>query len=91
MLATQPLPVSSETSNPATVEAEAERRLCKSSSFVLRNIACQFRDGVLILNGQLPSYHYKQMAQELVGQIGGVRQIENQIQVVSPDSSTWLG
>jgi osmotically-inducible protein OsmY len=91
MLETQPAPVSSETITPDQVEAEAEQRLRKSSSFVLRNVACQFRDGVLILLGQLPSYHHKQIAQELVGQIGGVRQIENQIEVISPDSSTWLG
>jgi osmotically-inducible protein OsmY len=92
MLETHSLPVSADKSVTAgQIEAEAERRLRKSSSFVLRNVACQFRDGVLVLVGQLPSYHHKQIAQELVQQIGGVRQIENQIEVVSPDSSTWLG
>ena len=91
MLETHPLPVSSELSPSQVVEAEAERRLRRSSSFVFRSVACQFREGVLVLIGQLPSFHHKQMAQELVQQIGGVRQIENQIEVVSPDSSTWLG
>jgi osmotically-inducible protein OsmY len=92
MLETHSPPISTEKSvSPAQVEAEAERRLRKSSSFVLRNVACQYREGVLVLLGQLPSYHHKQMAQELVQQIGGVRKIENQIEVVSPDSSTWLG
>jgi osmotically-inducible protein OsmY len=77
--------------NPSQIEEQAETRLRRSSSFVLRNVACHFRDGVLILRGQLPSFHHKQIAQELVQQIGGVKQIDNRIEVVSPDSSTWLG
>jgi len=49
------------------------------------------RDGVLILRGQLPSYYHKQIAQELLMQIAGVTRIENLIEVINPDSSTWLG
>jgi len=91
MLETHPPPLPPETASSSQIEEEAEKRLRKSSSFGLRNVACQFRDGVLVLQGQLPSFHHKQIAQELVQQIGGVKQIENQIVVVSPDSSTWLG
>jgi osmotically-inducible protein OsmY len=73
------------------IEAEVERRFRRSSSIVLRNVACEYRDGVLILMGQLPSFYHKQIAQELVQQITGVRQIDNRIEIIPPDSSTWLG
>lgn len=83
--APQPLPTATR------IEAEAERRLRSSSSYVLRNVACQYQDGVLLLRGQLPSYHHKQIAQELVQQVKGVERIDNRIEVIAPDSSTWLG
>lgn len=41
-------------------------------------------DGVLFLRGRLPTYHLKQLAQEAVVGLAGVRCINNQIQVETP-------
>jgi osmotically-inducible protein OsmY len=95
MLETQsslpPAPVQKAFLSTGRIEAEAQRRLRGASSFALRSVACEFHDGVLSLRGLLPSYYHKQRAQELVQQIEGVQRIENQIEVVEPDPSTWLG
>jgi osmotically-inducible protein OsmY len=50
----------------------------------LKNVSCDYRDGVLILRGCLPSYYLKQIAQEAVASLEGVERIDNQIQVVTP-------
>ena len=76
---------------PSQIEAEAEGRLRRSSSCALREVSCEFRDGVLVLRGRLPSFHHKQMAQELVHRIPGVERVDNQIEVSAADTSTWLG
>lgn len=86
-----------ETALPATpacrdrIEAEAARRLRGSSSYVMRTVACAFDEGVLRLRGQLPSFHHKQMAQELVQRIEGVERVQNEIEVGNSDPSTWIG
>jgi osmotically-inducible protein OsmY len=91
MLDTHALPTPVKENSPARIEAEAQRRLRGSSSYAMRSVVCEYRDGMLVLKGQLPSYYHKQVAQELVQQIQGVKGIENQIGVLDPDSSTWLG
>lgn len=92
MLETNTLPAqAAKPANITRIESEAERRLHGSSSFFLRKVTCEFHDGILVLRGQLPSYHHKQMAQELVFRIDGVDKIENRIDVVDADPSTWLG
>lgn len=48
------------------VAAEAAAELQRSSHAALRQIACDVRDGVLTLSGQVPSYYEKQIAQSLV-------------------------
>jgi osmotically-inducible protein OsmY len=50
----------------------------------LKSVSCDCRDGVLVLRGCLPSYYLKQVAQEVVARLEGVRRIDNQIQVVTP-------
>ena len=49
----------------------------------LKNISCEFRDGVLTLRGSLPSYYLKQVAQEAVVATEGVERVENHIEVAS--------
>lgn len=66
-----------------SVEA-AERRLRQSPYIELRRISCSVREGVLTLFGSVPSYYLKQMAQNVVGRLPGVREIENCLEVVSP-------
>jgi osmotically-inducible protein OsmY len=38
--------------------------------------------GGLVLRGRLPNFHHKQLAQETVRRLAGVRQIINKIEVV---------
>ncbi|MFO0903079.1 MAG: BON domain-containing protein [Pirellulales bacterium] len=62
---------------------EAERRLQAGPYPVLRQIGCEFCDGVLILRGAVGSFYLKQMAQTLVSRIPGVSRVENQLNVAS--------
>ena len=65
----------------------AEGCLRRNPYRTLKNVACDCRDGVLVLRGCLPSYYLKQIAQEVVAhQVKGVGRIDNQIQVVPPAS-----
>jgi osmotically-inducible protein OsmY len=60
----------------------AERQLRSSPYLALRNLGCDFHDGVLVLRGCLPTYYLKQMAQAAVSHVAGVEQVVNQIEVV---------
>ena len=68
---------------PLGVAGWAEVRLHGNGYRVLKNIACDYRDGVLTLRGRLPSYYLKQVAQETVARIAGVQRIDNQIEVLA--------
>jgi CheY-like chemotaxis protein len=70
---------------PSVTEA-AERLLRRNSYLALKNVVCEFHDGVLTLRGCLPSYHLKQVALAAVSQLEGVQRIENQIEVVPPST-----
>jgi len=48
----------------------------------VRNVSCEYRDGALVLRGQLPTFFQKQLAQEAVSRLDGVTQVVNQIEVV---------
>jgi osmotically-inducible protein OsmY len=69
----------------------AETRLRSNSYLALKNVTCDFRDGVLTLRGCLPTYYLKQMAQTAVARMEGVQRIVNEIVVVaSPGRSGIL-
>jgi hypothetical protein len=71
----------------ARVQAEAERALRCGRYPALKKLSCDYRGGVLVLRGCLPSYYLKQVAQEVVAhQVPGVSRLDNQIQVVRPAS-----
>lgn len=66
--------------------SEAVRECLRRSCYLqLRQVTCHFCENVLILRGQLPSYYFKQLAQELaletVMQLGGVEDVINHIEV----------
>ena len=65
---------------PVTVDAQ--RRIETAHHRSLRMVRCEHRDGVLVLSGQVPSYHHKQIAQECVRAVPGVQVIKNLLQVV---------
>jgi hypothetical protein len=63
--------------------AEAERALRCGMYPALGNLSCDYQGGVLVLQGCLPSYYLKQVAQEVVvHQVQGIRRLDNRIQVV---------
>jgi hypothetical protein len=70
----------------ARIRASAERRLRSNSYLALRNLSCDWHEGVLVLWGCLPTYYLKQVAQAAVAPLEGVERIENRIRVVPPAS-----
>ncbi len=65
------------------VAERAESELRRNAYVALKNIACEYHEGVLVLSGCLPTYYLKQVAQETVAHLDGVERIENRIEVVS--------
>jgi osmotically-inducible protein OsmY len=60
----------------------ARGRLCNSPYMAVRTVSCDFENGVLLLRGRLRSFYHKQLAQETVRRLAGVRQIVNETEVV---------
>ena len=65
------------------VEQAARLRLAKTGYQTLRSVECSFRDGRIVLRGEVPSYYHKQLAQESLRNAPHVTQIVNHIEVVS--------
>jgi osmotically-inducible protein OsmY len=80
-LCTSPRPAPSQ----AIVEiAEGAERVLRNNAYLaLKNVTCEYREGVLTLRGCLPTYYLKQMAQTAVAHLKGVRQVVNEIEVVA--------
>ncbi len=70
----------------ADVAERAESELRRNGYVALKNIACEYREGILTLTGCLPTYYLKQMAQEAVARLDGIGRVENRIEVVSPSN-----
>jgi osmotically-inducible protein OsmY len=68
---------------PGVVQ-RAEHQLRHNPYRALKNVRCEYREGVLTLRGCLPTSYLKQVAQTAVAQLEGVRQVVNLIQVVPP-------
>jgi hypothetical protein len=73
---------------PLDVADLAQGRLRGCPYGAVRNVACDYRDGVLVLRGRVPSYYLKQMAQAVVGRAGAVERVVNLIEVVNPVGQT---
>jgi hypothetical protein len=56
----------------------------------LRSIACSKRDGVLVLQGSVPSYYLKQVAQSLALGVNGSWPVQNEIEVVAAGDRLYL-
>jgi len=63
------------------IEEQARIRLQHSPYRAIRRVNCRFEDGVLTLEGQVPTFHYKQLAQTAVTHIDGVCRVVNEIEV----------
>ncbi len=60
----------------------AKARLKASSHPALREVACMYDNGVLVLRGRLNSFFHTQLAQETVRKVAGVERVVNQIEVI---------
>jgi hypothetical protein len=60
----------------------AKQRILHQPHLTMQRIWCEFQEGRLFLRGQVPSYYFKQLAQEAVADMDGVRQVVNEIEVV---------
>ncbi len=68
------------------IESPAERanRILQGSSYnPIRHLTCRCDGGVLTIDGDLPTYHLKQVAQTLVQEIDGIVRIDNRVQVTA--------
>jgi hypothetical protein len=72
--------------SPARIKELADRCLRSNPYLALKNVYCDYRDGILFLHGCLPTYYLKQVAQEMVARVQGVQRLQNQIEVVTPAS-----
>ena len=70
------------------IAAVADLRLKRSPYFPLRAVTCQFHEGVLILRGQVTSWHLKQLAQETVRTLKEVDVIHNAVEVARESNSS---
>lgn len=73
-------PTAKSSYEEVTIAAEYRLRSCKNRE--LGRLQCEVQDGWLIIRGQVSSYYFKQLAQELVRSLVGVDRIVNQLEVV---------
>jgi hypothetical protein len=66
------------------IERLAKIRLAKTGYRRLKTIDCSFRDGTMVLRGEVRSYYHKQLAQEALRDITHVTQLVNDIEVLYP-------
>ncbi len=65
--------------------AESARQRLRASGYLgVRALSCEHHEGVLVLRGQVSSWHQKQLAQESVRCLSGVAQIINAVDVLAP-------
>jgi len=65
----------------------AKQRICRQPRLTFQRIWCEYDGGRLLLRGQVPSFYYKQLAQEAIAGMKGVVQVVNDIEVVWPEAS----
>ena len=63
-------------------------RLRRSGYAFPAGVKCEVREGVAYLRGAVPTFHLKQIAQELASHTPGVCQVDNQLCVTRFDRSS---
>ena len=73
-------------SQRSSVERLARRRLAEKCpyAFCFNQVTFSYSQGILTLEGRLPSFYLKQMLQTLLRDLDGVTRIVNRVDVVSP-------
>ena len=70
-----------------SVAVAAQGCLRASGYFEVRILTCEHHEGVLLLRGQVSLWHHKQLAQEAVRHMPGVKAVINVVDVVAPNQS----
>lgn len=79
----KPLPASASGIAACDPPLAAAHRLLRSSVYrEVRALTCEIHEEVLILRGQVSSWHQKQVAQEIVRDVPGIRVIVNSVKVM---------
>jgi osmotically-inducible protein OsmY len=68
----------------ADIDRAAQEMLRASGYGALSAVSCTVHDDVVCLEGVLPSYYLKQVAQEIAFGVAGVRRVVNRIEVFRP-------
>jgi osmotically-inducible protein OsmY len=66
---------------PCELELRAVAALRRSGHRMLHEAGCTCSDDTIVLTGVVPSFHMKQLAQEAVRNVEGVRRIDNRLAV----------
>jgi hypothetical protein len=74
------LPVLQSCTCSIVVEVQNRWKSCGIAS--LKAIDCLCFDGILVIRGSVSSYYYKQMAQESIRGVTGIKQIVNELTVI---------
>jgi osmotically-inducible protein OsmY len=67
---------------PEQIVEHARRLLLDRPHLTVQRIWCEFDGSNLFLRGQVPSFYHKQLAQNAVARVEGVKQVVNDIEVV---------
>jgi len=68
---------------PERALPEIRRRLCSAGYYALREIECEYDDGVVVLRGRVSTYYLKQVAQAAVLSDPAIERVLNLIEVSS--------
>ena len=68
---------------PVTVEKAIRQRLVGPYAFYFKDVGFDFDAGVLTLRGRVPTFRLKTVLPSLVSDVEGVKQIDDQVEVVS--------
>lgn len=84
------LPTATQRPTPSPEDlglAEQTTRALRATGYgPLRHIEVSVSEQVIHLRGQVPSYHLKQMAQEIALAVPGPHHVRNALAVIPPDS-----
>ena len=68
---------------PRGLSVEVESALRATGYLTLRGVDVISHYGIVFLRGRVPSYHMKQLAQAAAAGVPGIREIRNELDVVS--------
>ena len=69
--------------NDRAIERQLDACLREYFYFAAQRVSWEFHEGVVVLRGQVDTFHEKQMAQELARRVEGVRVVVNRTSCLS--------